>query len=234
MKSEKYTREVLETAVRQSRSMSEVMRWLGLVPAGGTHSHITRRVKAFGIDTSHFLGRAANQGAHHRGGTKVVPWQEVLVLRTSGNRRKAHVLRRALLESGRQYHCGAERCPLSNDWLGKPLVLHVNHKNGNWLDDRAENLEFLCPNCHSQTETYCRGRACAELTSRALYAREFRTRKRGPVAESVDARGLGPRARKGVRVRIPPGPLPNEEASDAVPGPAPGTQPRIRSQRALW
>jgi hypothetical protein len=151
MKHRKYTREVLEAAVRQSRSMSEVMRHLGLALAGGTHSHLVRRIKAFEIDTSHFLGRAANQGAHHRGGRRV-PWREVLVLRTSGHRQKAHMLRRGLLESGRQYHCEAEGCSLTREWLGKPLVLHVNHKNGNWLDDRAENLEFLCPNCHSQTE----------------------------------------------------------------------------------
>ena len=232
MKHEKYTREVLEAAVRQSRSMSEVLRRLGLVPAGGTHAHIARRVKAFGIDTSHFLGRAANQGAHHRGVRKWL-WHEVLVLRTSGHRQKAHRLRRALIESGRQYRCEAEGCPLSNTWLGKSLVLHVNHKNANWLDDRAENLEFLCPNCHSQTETYCRGRACAELTSRALYSREYRKRKRGPVAESVDACGLGPQARKGVRVRIPPGPPQKDQDSAAGQSAAPGTQPRMRSQRAL-
>lgn len=182
MRHNRYTRELLEETVRASRSVQDVMRRLGLKPAGGTHSHISRRIKAFDINTSHFLGQAANQGESHKGGKKS-SWQEVLVLRTSGNRQKPHLLRRAIIESGRAYHCEAAGCFLGGEWLGKLIVLHVNHKNGNWLDDQAENLEFLCPNCHSQTSNYCRGKEWFELTSRAKYSREFRKRKRGPVAE---------------------------------------------------
>lgn len=67
------------------------------------------------------------------------------------NRRQHAVkLRRALIESGRDYKCCC--CNNSGNWLGKELRLQVNHKNGNWLDNRPENLEFICPNCHSQTE----------------------------------------------------------------------------------
>ena len=46
--------------------------------------------------------------------------------------------------------CGIE--PL---WNGSPLVLHLDHTNGDNSDNRIENLRILCPNCHSQTETYC-------------------------------------------------------------------------------
>lgn len=47
--------------------------------------------------------------------------------------------------------CGIEK------WNGKDIKLELHHKNGNNKDNRLENLCFLCPNCHSQTENF-RGR----------------------------------------------------------------------------
>lgn len=44
-------------------------------------------------------------------------------------------------------------CGLKN-WRGKPLSLHLDHVNGKKNDWRLDNLRLLCPNCHSQTETY--------------------------------------------------------------------------------
>jgi hypothetical protein len=203
---EKYTREILELAVRQNHSMAGVLRTLRLRPSGGMHSHLSRRIKALGIDTSHFLGRASNRGPDHRG-PKPLTCEQVLILRKTGLRQKSHVLRRALLQSGRLYRCEGKKCPLEDEWLGKPLVLHVNHKNGDWLDDRAENLEFLCPNCHSQTPTYCRRMRPDQRTSTAAWCREYRQREKGPVTELADVCGLGPQVLTGVRVRVPPGPV---------------------------
>lgn len=206
---EKYTKEILEAVVRQNHSMAGVLRALGLKLAGGSHTHISRRIKVLGIDTSHFLGQGSNRGPDHRG-PKPLTCDQVFVLRKSGYRQKARILRKALLESGRPYGCEGKGCILLDEWLGRPLVLHVNHKNGDWLDDRAENLEFLCPNCHSQTPTYCRGMQPDHRTSEAAWYREYRKRRkccRGPVAELVYADGLGPSALTGVRVRVPPGPV---------------------------
>lgn len=50
----KWTRDILQAAVSASTNMCEVLRHLGLDVVGGHHTHISRRIKAYGIDTSHF------------------------------------------------------------------------------------------------------------------------------------------------------------------------------------
>lgn len=48
------------------------------------------------------------------------------------------------------------RCGIG-DWLGEPLVLELEHKDGDHFNNDRLNLEMLCPNCHSLTDTW-RGR----------------------------------------------------------------------------
>lgn len=45
-------------------------------------------------------------------------------------------------------------CGIKDQWNGKPIVLHLDHINGINNDHRLENLRLLCPNCHSQTDTF--------------------------------------------------------------------------------
>lgn len=49
-----------------------------------------------------------------------------------------------------------DRCELCgiSEWQGKPLSLALHHVNGDGRDNRLENLQLLCPNCHSQTENF--------------------------------------------------------------------------------
>ena len=150
--SSRYTKEVLEDAVKRNLSVSGVLRTLGCrYVSGGTHSHVSRRIKTLGIDTSHFLGQAINRGAisPHK-----IRWENRLVVLPDGsNKIRTTMLRRALLESGVFERCVA--CGIGKEWLAKKLVLEIDHIDGDPLNNRKENLRFLCPNCHSQTETYC-------------------------------------------------------------------------------
>jgi Zn finger protein HypA/HybF involved in hydrogenase expression len=50
-----------------------------------------------------------------------------------------------------EYKC--EKCQIYT-WEGQKLSLHLDHINGKNWDHRLENLRFLCPNCHSQTNNY--------------------------------------------------------------------------------
>jgi len=57
-------------------------------------------------------------------------------------------------------------CNLPPMWNGKKLVLQLDHINGNSIDNRIENLRMLCPNCHSQTDTFCRQKNSASLLNK--------------------------------------------------------------------
>lgn len=50
------------------------------------------------------------------------------------------------------YECKA--CGNQGQWMSGPLALQLHHKNGDGKDHRLENVCFLCPNCHSQTENF--------------------------------------------------------------------------------
>jgi hypothetical protein len=71
---------------------------------------------------------------------------------SAGRRRNRHHVKTRLFLAGLKQAC-CERCGLA-DWYGTTLSLELHHVNGDGLDNRLENLLLLCPNCHSQTDTW--------------------------------------------------------------------------------
>lgn len=73
------------------------------------------------------------------------------VLAAGRRRSRQHVKSRILMAGLKEERC--ESCGLT-DWCGRRLSLELHHVNGDGRDNRLENLRLLCPNCHSQTDTW--------------------------------------------------------------------------------
>lgn len=66
-------------------------------------------------------------------------------------RSRTYLKKRLIRDGHRQPRC--ERCGLE-EWQGRPLSIALHHLNGDRDDNRLENLQLLCPNCHSQTDSF--------------------------------------------------------------------------------
>lgn len=129
----------IEDAVKEAKSYGEVMVLLGYKSRGGnTYQKVRRKIAELGCDTSHFESPRYDEAeifaeeSSYRNMTKL----------------KARILARKLIP----YECSA--CGNKGVWQGKRLALQLHHKNGKNNDHRLENLVFLCPNCHTQTDNY--------------------------------------------------------------------------------
>lgn len=143
-----YTKEELTSAIGSSFSIAEVCRKLGVVPYGGNYRTIHKLIKEYSIDTSHFTGQGWNKGLKKPIKT-AKPINEIL---TENSTYQSHKLKNRLFnEKIKDEKC--EICGIA-EWNGKPISLELHHINGNPTDNRIENLQILCPNCHSQTDTY--------------------------------------------------------------------------------
>ena len=112
---------------------------------------IKERIEKLGLDTSHFKYAEPK------------PLNDWLTIWETTHR-LPYLKRRILDEGLLKEECVL--CGQNNIWNGNKLVLQLDHINGNNQDNTIENLRMLCPNCHTQTETYCRNKKTSTSKSR--------------------------------------------------------------------
>ena len=128
--------------IKNSNSLCEVCKKAGIVHTTGNYKTLKKIILENDIDISHFK---RNGGAY----VKPRAIEEYLV---KGSQITSYKLKNKLFLAGlKEKRC---ECCGNTEWMGKPINLELHHKNGDPRDNRIENLEILCPNCHSYTDTY--------------------------------------------------------------------------------
>lgn len=131
--------------IQNSLSYTEVLRKIGMSHGTSSVNIIKRRCASLDISCDHFCGNGYKK--YH----SPYDLSEILIENstyTNNPRLKERLLDSNLLT----YECAI--CHNKGIWQNKPLTLQLDHINGNHHDNLLENLRLLCPNCHTQTETY--------------------------------------------------------------------------------
>lgn len=152
----KWTDEKLIDAVKNETSIYGVLRKLDLKLCGGSHATVKLRIRQLELDTSHFTGSGWCRGKKHEEYTRrfiQIPLEKILIKESTYQ--STHNLKNRLLRERLLKH----KCYLCNCgpiWENKFLSLQLDHIDGDRCNNLLTNLRLLCPNCHSQTSTFCK------------------------------------------------------------------------------
>ena len=144
MKKYDWNLEKIKKAVKESINFTEVLNKLE-IPRQGNNSKTLRKIlDDNNLDYSHFTGRARFYN------TNYINAEEYL--NGFKNIKSAQLKEKLLKENLIENKCAI--CGLT-EWQNKPITLQLHHIDGNSNNNCLNNLQLLCPNCHSQTDNYC-------------------------------------------------------------------------------
>jgi len=144
------TNEDLQVIINTSNSLSSILRGLG-VSETCPHNRFLLKSRMSLMDLTTYNTNKTVKSPYSNIKEYVKCDDDYFCLGTS-RRSGTHLRKRLLKYKGWKDECSI--CKSLPIWMGLPLSLHVDHINGNPFDNTITNLRFLCPNCHSQTETF--------------------------------------------------------------------------------
>jgi len=151
-KQRKWTESQLVYAVKNSTSLAQVLQKLNLRGAGGTHAHIKKIIQEMQLDTSHFTGQLWSKGKTALDDSRISKKDTSKFFVENSVAVPSYIRRLVIKYKLIPYKCV---CGIENSWQGTAITLQLDHKDGDRKNHKLENLRFLCPNCHSQTTTFC-------------------------------------------------------------------------------
>lgn len=138
--------------VKKSKCYAEICRNLEINTQGGHYRTIKRKIKNNNIDISHFL--PLKDLLKNVRNFNWISKENFIENLKNGYPYCIDTIKKKILEFNLiEYICN--QCGLGNTWNKKCITLQIDHIDGNHNNNKLENFRWLCPNCHSQTETYC-------------------------------------------------------------------------------
>ena len=132
--------------VKKCTNLNQVCILLNKRPTNTNYDRIKYIIKKYNIDISHFNCCNIKTKKSHK-----LSFEEVFC-ENSKFQSNGHIKKKILDLGLKEHKC--ECCGLT-EWNNKPIPLELHHVNGNRCDNRLENLQLLCPNCHTQTDNFC-------------------------------------------------------------------------------